>query len=1770
MQHKLSRDNIADLAHQAMTGLRRLMTSSHDSLTAQQQNLVTTSRQVEDRWQRKRQYVDDATAEQLCNDLADELAFQLHPDATTATDGRKPLSESSMLLSIEAARLLSWSSGEVAAAPFTSAKLPTLLTQYFVSVPLCKKLREACAATLVEILSGRPEYLASCLEVAAAFFQSDRLAEPEEEEKETDSVHVSPLRVYLATLFVTAIHRSEATAADAARSLSVSADFKREEFVTAVLRAAYRVATAPIVTGNGSAGETTPPSPSTDSAEGYRGTVCIVFLALISGLLRGHTANKRVVLDGYGEEFAAVWTLAVSSLWKMETTLNLPTTTPKGVAVSLDPYPVWQSELLEVLIELITDGSFTRQRLVLRHDWESPSSVGHSTSAENSLSAPRSPGFASPTSASSPGGSGGGGFGYGHRRYDPIPPHWDTLLTGGSALVWHLAASLSSCVILPGAADLLETCLLGMDTSSAPAESVYRGTIATLMLLCASTPQNAEVLAESAIFETLIAIVTHEQTSVFPAAVELRISGGGTSVQEPRLVVPESQLNTNTTQLTVAFLSSLASTYFPPRIVRVLMDGVERMREQPSCQSDADIVESLLNVMSSSYLPPTVLFFPGNGSVVCKVDRFAGRWFGYTFSAWVNPVCVWEEGSHLFSFTEQGGNSVAILVVANGRSCCLALRTQTSKDYTISTIADSSLPPETWSHIVFTHSLVGLTVFVNGRKLDCTINVTFPKEPSKRHRLDLALGGEPGKPSFFGYVACIELFEGAVSDKDVGRLFTSGPRPSDGDLHSLLSISAAKPSPGDAAAAAAAVPLLPICVSGSLFGKNEGISVQRVIHFSAPCAQAAFEQFNVMQWALQTMHASHDSPAFHVIAKLCSLFVSTGMRMTTSDAELSNVLKDNYMERLKAEVLTWDDTFMDFPAIALSSVTARGSSRLLNPTHPSTQAVISTLLARLEEVGVVRHAPNVLCNPSTVTTILRELSDCLLVPENVALFQMQPNRFEKVLSLSLHLPQECVESVVVLIEKLCKGQTELEHTLLFLVQPQQSDAAEMAKAEILRMLFDVARANTSMCDVIGSCFKGCGTSFLIMLVNGMNHSSESIRVFALRLLSLMLHVNRKFRESFVKSRGFEVLSKAITDPRANVPIRLPTLDCLFQVAFDSYRPAEKLDEAMVSRLSGSMSKSRGRRASSKHHDPSISGSGTVGSRIALQGHLPGLISRRLKVTRREYSFDVTRDYAKADDRLQFDEAYRSKGVQRNLHVPAAMETALCVLGCLINALGGYTGSRGGVNEGGGEPSAASAAVEEAGNEGVPKALTSPGEAGTAGGGGGGGSTSSLASPLPEEDPPEQVVLRVLSYLEKVADVPQNGEALLPYPWLDWLWTAVSPVMASRHGSNLTASPLTNPSANRYPKKFSSAVIASTRSTIRKLTVLDMCRNSKATTVRRIKGIAQPPYLVRIVLEEVARHFSKGNQSELSDPDDANNVIKNLGALFYNIEDALDPFPPALGVEIVTSISALAVRNNSWVRMRMKNSTDLFDTRDRLAFFLLTTTRKLSKVEPKLLLQLLAANSYELSTVVVLLRRLTDAITARDVDEVEMLLLLLLQLASTDEDQRREMYRILGDVGAPLAELLSTAREGGTSPSVSQLTDSSPRDLHSTEREGGVMRTSSSGPPLSDDLPHGGSGGGGGGPERAMMNSLPTSQVVEWCRTNEVAWAVIVQSVLKASRSVEAQVRNQKERSEKEKAAVLKASRTVQERHEQVEAKVWQEFKRIRGEVEAEVGRKTTS
>ncbi|KPA86078.1 hypothetical protein ABB37_00345 [Leptomonas pyrrhocoris] len=1567
-----------------------------------------------------------------------------------------------------------------------------------------------------------------------------------------------------------------------------------------------------------------------------------VFLAVINGVYRGRSGLKAYFLQTYGAEYAQLWATLASRLSQMPTTLQLSLGPSRTVpTATLEPVEYWRSELLEGLVELCTEDSFTYQRAIVMVALSGACTNGSTTSAGASATVSGTATSARRVAQRSFGSSSTAAAAPGCYQYDPVPVDWEVYLSSGSPSMWQLASALYVCAITADGADVLKAVLLQLNTKYASAETLYRWIICTLTLLCVANPRNAVLLSEHNMLRTLIALINCNQSSVFPSSEEVTlwsrareqagaveeakegeeskkavptpsssssltspsavvVAAAAASKQVTMVLTPPNTLNVNTTQLTFCFLDTLTSTTFSKNTVKMVCNGIKDMYSVASSQTDVDVVENVLCGLCKAFIPRRLLFFPGDGYVTWRLKQIFPRGSGYSFSAWIFPTCVWGGGSCLYSFMDQGDTRVSLLVVADGRLCSLAVRVNKAGGDPLELVmSDGNFAASQWTYVVVTQG-VALNVYINGRRLESVHDVPYPRE---KHSLTFTMGGAPQLPGFFGYTSGMNISP-ALSEKDIARLYAAGPtlyEPTK-DCASVLAPCFEEESGGDTQPSSATSSLQRHEV---LAKRSSEFSWHRVELYTPTDIEETIIPKRVLEWVLSVLKAREtatirSTSAFMNVAKLCLSLLTTSMQLASNE-DLTALVRKNHLERLRTEVLSWQTTFPEFGSLLLQSVTVRGSGRVLR-AHACTQCVFDILLSCVMQTSernkeLISHSrgsthtnddsvtrsssqppsppPPLLPNLSTheansTNIILRELSDCLLVKENLKLFQEDPKRFQSILNLTLHLPKECIKSVVILIEKLCRGEAELRQVFLFLFAPSSlSPTADTAKVRVLRMLFDIAQEDVAMCEMIQECCKGRGFAFLLLLVSGENHSSEAIRVLAIGLLSLLMPL-KSCAKFFRKSDGFDVLAMSITEPRSPIPLGIRTFDALIQVAFDEFRRRKEkrpeTDGIAVRLMAAAHLSHRSRQRESSAATavaalPRAVASGLPPGRpprrtFEFRGHAPAITVNQLG-TRRGYSFEHTHDYGKVNEDFGELMILHKGNRYHSLELPLALKAVLCALDFFIQALVRRLPSPSSTSSSsntrrvpsGDPPSVASAnnAVSP-----LPRPESGPFQA-----------TSASSSPsLIVND--EKVVIEVLNYLSKVIDYPKHALKLMDIQWLGGLWVAVrvffekpadsagssAPRVPSFVGDEAAASAsVTSPAVGRDfaatgmqrlhqdRSDFVYEVRQQTCTIIRKMVILDIVSNERAQ-VRSIRDGDYPPRLVRIVLEEIARYFCVQKNGELVE--NANNVIRNLNFIFKDVHTALHPFPPNLGVAIVMAITNISVSSSMQVRRRMKNSSNLLTIRDNLAFFVLRESRRFLQLRKRSLNQLIDINVNNANSMTVLLYHLSNSIKENSVNEVEVLVSLIQQLACADSARLRELHNLVGESREvmELQELLSSTSGGvfasTASPLQPALYPSLPTPSDRAMSEAFTDLDSNAGG--NADRPHWSSGHGVG------LNPLETDaepsagaftvQLLDWCQAHPEAWAAVQKNIQSA---ISSQGLDRKDEKKDERGALFNGS-----------------------------------
>jgi hypothetical protein len=1788
MQRAISTEHIADFAQHAVNSIRRLMSSSNfDSMTPSQQDLSSTSKQIEDLCVRKHggaSKLDSSVIELYSKSFADELDVLMDangtkegggtsssqsslstpdlantpssPSTRTGSAGQmtmKPITDALLLQATECLKHASRNFGQRALDAFQNAQLLEHLLKWFLasSSHVSKKIYDAVHAALQEVLGELPGALRCVMGIFYAFLQQAR----------SPAELSAPAHLRALYFFIGLIRRTDVsvsmTPVEQARNRPC------EQELIQLLLSHVRILQGAL--------DTDAHATNTSSATGAgRLTTCgVMSISLVHCIIRGSTELKRLVLSE--PDIRGLWSFVATQCGRMDVIMTQTVhvgNKAEDRAMSFDTVGAWAGDVAEMLLELCTTDSFSLRRQSLY----APESAAPPTppSVRSGLPTGRQ-GASIPAPPAGPAAS---------RRWEVLPTSWDVTLTTGATAVWRFASVLSGCKIpLTSVRPLLQF-IGSLDTASNPtADYIFRCVFASLLLLCNASPVNVSVLSDAGALGMIIEMLTDPAISAFPRRHDVSplIAPQDSAVDNVTATIaamtfddPTSPASTKLSeasrQLVLSLLSVLVSQHFKPQDLAVFLCAVEAMRQHQTTAEDCEVIEHMLHTVGSTIYAKQLLFFGGDASAICPVDRFAGRWYGYTFSAWINPLCVWSEGCALYSYADPSTPSaVVICLVANGRSRSLAIRTFSNKDFSIALIPDTALAAEAWNHIAIVHNITGFTVYINGRKTSNSTNPPFPKEPSRPHKLLFGLGtdcsfvdaaasaaaaaseggsvpssagggstlsGTPNRvPSFYGYVTGFELLDGALNEKDVERIANHGPETRSQlaePAHSIPTLMAVVPS-----AKSDDVEWL-----GSVLKKDSPlVKLSGITPYEVPDVPNTFVSLSVVSWATDVLRSiDHKCANRNIIAVLCAEFLSTTFKLARKE-ELTKYQDMGILDEVRRILMQWGNTCpAEFTNSLLSIAVPRGSGKQMR-AHPSTSKILNIVLDLLARPGG---------QLAFYQTTLKDLSELLSNAENAKLFKEQNTRFTTLLMLSAALPVESIQDFVSLVEKLFKEPSELEQLLRFLAYLGPSRHNEMVACELLRMLYDVARPTPSMCDVIANAFNGAGVVWLVYLISGGRHRSEATRVCTIKLLALVIHCSRKAREVFMKVNGFDMLTNAVIEnpqqlittaelhltsaaspsagasaaiavaiaspgpsvsptPKAategdassssaqhqpssslQIPVRLMTYNYLFKFALDFYTPN-----------SDSSSDGQSNAARPRHVDPTrASGSAAV---FGFHGHLPGVIP--LRAARRGLNVDLgySNEFGDVEGRLSVDENYSAQTVSKDRLVhPQVIHTVLLLLGQAIRQLLVDAAVSGLMSD---EPSKDGLSEEH-------QSIATP-----------------SVSNSKREDDTTDVVLKVLGYLDRIVDLTPNASVLVTQPWLDWLWVAVEPLFAASHHASIDSSPLmvdTSSTTSSAARQLLASAEPIIRSIIRKVCVVDLSKASKTSHFRKVvKEHIDEPILQQLVLEEIVRHFSENNRLDTMDPTEATYCIRNLDGLLQSIDECVMPFPNSLAFEIVFAIRRIAVNNNTWVRLKMKSSTKLFEVRDRLAFMLLTSIKEFSKEDEEFIRSLVDANIQDVNTLHVVLKGIVDAVQHRNLEEVETLQGVLRLVYSLEDEQRKALQKLLDTDSVEL--------------------------LQQREKVSGHTPTNNDGAPPSGDTA-----------------TAPTTDFISWCMKNDTKWETMTQRILRGYRPVESEVKSHNDKREKERVSKMKIVKADIDKKYGSLLKGAQELEKVRGEIDGKL------
>lgn len=1251
----------------------------------------------------------------------------------------------------------------------------------------------------------------------------------------------------------------------------------------------------------------------------------VVAMSVIGALLRSNVPIKEALLDD--AVLMENWAHLASTVERMQCTVTdmVPhpvTLKPEEHVVSCETTAVWCSEMAGFALELCTSNSFTLQR-------QGAFQVGD----DDDLAVP-APSPATPASAK--------------RRWEHLPADWDAQLASAQMSPWRIASAVSSCTLTAPSARILLTGLVSLDLSEPSAEFVFKVSAASLLCLCRANPSNVAVLCRVGAIDSFISFMAPNSELLIPREGSIIARPTG-----PAAVV--EQATHSVWPIASAVLTTLLSHEMGAAEISTLMRAIDGMVDAMPTRDDCDVVETALAVLASTTYTRGFLWFDGSTSTaIASLERFGGRWYGYSFSVWLCASCVWPEGGLIYAIRDpSAGSALALCIVANGRTKCLAVRAASSRDqYTMSLIPEAVIG-DGWHHVAVVHNISGFFVYVNGRKAGSP-SVTYPKEPSKPHKLEFAVGGGNRAlqvPPFFGMMSSAQLVDHNLDDGLIEKIAASpiGTTTLDADPSlgekDLVRVGGVTPDNSV------------VDISGPTVRDSRVTAVTNHVFANV---DAALKELQPHVWATQLVAGLGTSPNRSSVIILSVELIAGWLQQRQGAVDAWDECRG--ISKIGAELMCWDSPQPEVLSSFFALIVAGPNTKNFRD-HPTTGDALRLLFDVMPRT-----------TPEARAATLRELSEYLNAPCNAAYV----NKHLKTATL-LHfvdfVDHACLHEFANVAEKLVRDPPELEAMLHFIVSPATSPPATipevpragsdparasgvrfvmpsrlqktLVKVELLRMIYDVAKARQSMLDALNSVG---AVQQMLCLLQGDSHDSEMLRVVAIRIIALILHTSRKQRDAFVRGNMFDVMGSAILAHSAKAPVGIATFNALFKFALDFYRPSANENEAVLTRL-------RDGGAAARHVDPAAK----------MHGHTPSMAQVRPLITRAHSITSVgSSDRSDIDARLSMDDAGDGSSRDTLVH-PQVVHTVMRLLGPIVQAYMAETGTP-----------ALSLSLTDAEAE---VGADMPGSAT-----GSGAETPSVADSA-------MLISRVLRYLNRMVELSHNASVLLPHPWLEWFGSGLGPLLPPCDGTLSVGAAL--------------SLEPTVRKLVRTIVVADMTRSTKASCLRRIRDMPDCPRLQALVLHEATACFARENSLDTLDKNDASNVLKNLETALTGVEDVVRPFPLALGLHIVKAVESIALHNTSWVRQKMKTGK-VFELRDRLAVALLTSVKDLQQLTAEAREELRHSTHQDATASLYILRQLVDAVREKRSERCDALTTMLRGYYAADEEQRKAIARHVGD------------------------------------------------------------------------------------------------------------------------------------------------------------------
>jgi hypothetical protein len=830
---------------------------------------------------------------------------------------------------------------------------------------------------------------------------------------------------------------------------------------------------------------------------------CALSMAVLGGCMRGCPAVRTYLHTSFGfERFLSLWIWVVRQMETVpfadcsEGSLDKQKKSPTSPLIqrvnSFDSQAMiegtevvnaWLGETMDTLLEIMCTGaSFSLERQTA---WGAVS--GHETPMDGTPRAhtPKSPASEGMTRSASysrlpssqrllqwhvPGVSWGG-----------YPASLDFDVTSNATVLWRYVCAMSRC-IMDGDAVLIVVNKL----QSLP-DQALRFLLILLLLLCRATPTNSYVFASSGCVDVLLRLIKDTYT------------------------------RTHTTwQLSASIIMTVAGSHLTPSCINTVLQCMEHVASG-TISNNIDVANVVLRAIPKYSVAQCYYAFDGmRGCLpVGVVEKWPSARTGYTLTITANASCVWQGGMTLVSIYEVATKEVvlALQYVPWHGSKFVAITTYSKQQRTTTVLRDRAVE-DGWHKISLFHHRNGITVSVDGRKLEMCQSNLYPAK-----LCNIYLGALP-------YLQGDNKTEAGFTSFFFGKL-------------SKMSIQEA---------AGGTTPFM-LQVPWA-----EGPHPVGVEQFEFPKSSKTLLDLDVI-----TKSCDHLlNPDVSAECKLLSLRLLAVLTQSDADGTAAFLASKGF------EML---ERFLDSPGAvtsdcvdAILEIASVGEKRVFRNDGEWPHLCLGIVLRVLHRPESLWPDPEeaLLCRAAT----LRRLSEVLTIADNATVWRSGPG-LTALLRLGLVLPRPYGAGIVAVMEKLCSSLADMELILAFAILNGTADIT----LQMLRMLFDVCKSTPATAKILAA---GNPWNALLFLTRGAPASttSELIRVQAIRILALLLHYAEKQRTLYLKGTGFDTLSAVImpTPPTTCADFTIPTFDVLFQFALDSFQPTQENVPSEVSDL----------------------------------------------------------------------------------------------------------------------------------------------------------------------------------------------------------------------------------------------------------------------------------------------------------------------------------------------------------------------------------------------------------------------------------------------------------------------------------------------------------------------------------------------------------------------------------------------------------------------------